>query len=85
MHDVEIPKARPAGDTDAYSLEEELQMLAILPEPTATVVATAAFTGARKCHEEPGNNVCNYCATRETRKYANYVGVFRQAVSKSRR
>jgi hypothetical protein len=23
-------------------------MLAILPEPTATVVATAAFTGARK-------------------------------------
>ena len=48
MHDVEIPKARPAGDTHAYSLEEELQMLAILPEPAATVVATAAFTGARK-------------------------------------
>jgi len=48
MHDVEIPKARPAGDTYAYSLEEETQMLAILPEPTATVVATAAFTGARK-------------------------------------
>jgi len=48
MHDVEIPKARPAGDTYAYSLEEEAQMLTILPEPTATVVATAAFTGARK-------------------------------------
>jgi integrase len=48
MHDVEIPKARPAGETYAYSLEEEAQMLAILPEPTATVVATAAFTGARK-------------------------------------
>jgi predicted DNA-binding WGR domain protein len=28
--------------------EPEAQMLAILPEPTATVVATAAFTGARK-------------------------------------
>ena len=48
MHDVEIPKARPAGETFAYSLEEEAQMLAILPEPAATVVATAAFTGARK-------------------------------------
>lgn len=48
MHDVEIPKARPAGETYAYSLEEEAHMLAILPEPTATVVATAAFTGARK-------------------------------------
>jgi integrase len=48
MHDVEIPKARPAGETYAYLLEEEAQMLAILPEPTATVVATAAFTGARK-------------------------------------
>ena len=33
MHDVEIPKARPAGETRAYSLEEEAQMLAILPEP----------------------------------------------------
>ena len=48
MHDVEIPKARPAGETYAYTLEEETQMLAILPEPAATVVATAAFTGARK-------------------------------------
>jgi integrase len=48
IHDVEIPRARPAGDTYAYSLEEELHMLAILPEPAATVVAVAAFTGARK-------------------------------------
>jgi len=48
IHDVEIPRARPAGDTYAYSLEEELQMLATLPEPAATVVAVAAFTGARK-------------------------------------
>jgi hypothetical protein len=29
-------------------LEEELKMLAVLPEPAATVVATASFTGARK-------------------------------------
>jgi integrase len=48
MHDVEIPKARPAGETYAYSLEQEMRMLAILPEPAATVVATAVFTGARK-------------------------------------
>jgi integrase len=48
IHDVEIPRARPAGETYAYSLEEETQMLSILPEPAATVVATAAFTGARK-------------------------------------
>jgi integrase len=48
MRDVEIPKARPAGETHAYSLEEEVRMLAILPEPAATIVAVAAFTGARK-------------------------------------
>jgi integrase len=48
MHDVEIPKGRPAGETYAYSLEEEALMLTVLPEPAATVVATAAFTGARK-------------------------------------
>jgi integrase len=48
IHDVEIPKARPAGETQAYSLEEEVRMLGILPEPAATAVAVAAFTGARK-------------------------------------
>lgn len=48
IHDVEIPKGRPAGETYAYSLEEEALMLTLLPEPAATVVATAAFTGARK-------------------------------------
>jgi integrase len=48
IRDVEIPNARPAIETYAYSLEEEAQMLAILPEPAATVVAAAAFTGARK-------------------------------------
>jgi integrase len=48
MHDVELPKARPGGETYAYTLEEEVQMLAMLPEPAATVIAVAAFTGARK-------------------------------------
>jgi len=27
-------------------------------------------------HEEPGNDVCNYCATREARQYTNHVEVF---------
>ena len=48
MREVEIPRARPSGDTHAYSLEEEVRMLAILPEPVATIIAVAAFTGARK-------------------------------------
>jgi integrase len=48
MRDVLIPKARTAGDTHAYLLEEIWQMLNILPEPAATIVAAAAFTGARK-------------------------------------
>jgi len=48
MRDVVLPKARPAGETYAYSLEEIMQMLNILPEPAATVVATAAFTGVRE-------------------------------------
>lgn len=48
MRDVVLPKARPGAETYAYSLEEIMQMLLVLPEPAATVVATAAFTGARR-------------------------------------
>ena len=48
MPDVVLPKAKPAGDTFAYSLEEIRQMLNVLTEPAATVVATAAFTGVRE-------------------------------------
>ena len=48
MRDVLIPNARTAGDTHAYLLEEIWQMLNILPEPAATIVAAAAFTGVRK-------------------------------------
>lgn len=46
-----IPRERrPAylDDTFAYSLEEITQVLTVLPEPAATVVATAAFLGVRK-------------------------------------
>jgi integrase len=48
MRDVVLPKGKPPGETHAYSLEEITQMLNVLPEPAATIVAAAAFTGARK-------------------------------------
>jgi integrase len=47
MQGVSIPKARAAGETYAYSLEQIKKMLAALPKPAATVVATAAFAGLR--------------------------------------
>jgi integrase len=43
-----IPPSRPSEGTYAYSLEEIAQILAVLPEPAATVFAVAAFTGARR-------------------------------------
>jgi integrase len=48
LEQTSIPKARTCGDTYAYSLDEIDAMLATLPELAATVVATAAFTGARR-------------------------------------
>ena len=48
MRDAAVPSGAPAGETYAYSLEETLTMLQILPEPATTAVATAAFTGVRK-------------------------------------
>jgi len=48
MRDVVLPQARPAGETYAYSLEEITKMLDVLPEPAATIVVAAAFTGARR-------------------------------------
>ena len=48
MRDVVLPKGKPSGETHAYSLEEIMQMLDVLPEPAATIVAVAAFTGVRK-------------------------------------
>ena len=48
MRDVVLPKGKPAGETHAYSLEEIARMLNVLPEPAATIIAVAAFTGVRK-------------------------------------
>ena len=48
IQDVSIPKAREPEETYAYSLEEVRRMLHVLAEPAATLVAAAAFTGARR-------------------------------------
>lgn len=48
MRDVVLPKGKPIGETHAYSLDEITLMLKLLPEPAATIVAVAAFTGVRK-------------------------------------
>ena len=43
-----VPPAPDGADTYAYSLEEISAMLSVLPEPSRTMVATAAFTGLRR-------------------------------------
>ena len=42
------PNAKEPQQTHAYSLDEIRTMLAVLPEPAATIFATAAFTGLRR-------------------------------------
>ena len=48
VRDAVLPKCKETEDTHAYSLEDVLTMIRILPEPASTVVAMAAFTGLRK-------------------------------------
>jgi integrase len=43
-----VPQGADSTETYAYSLEEIRAMLAVLPEPARTMVATAAFTGLRR-------------------------------------
>jgi len=45
---ISIPDARRASETYAYSLSAVLAMINAVPEPTATVLAVAAFTGCRR-------------------------------------
>ena len=42
------PNAKEPQQTYAYSLDEIRAILAVLPEPAATIFATAAFTGLRR-------------------------------------
>ena len=52
---------------------------------TMNIYVKTVRAGRSECDEVSGNDVCNYCATREARKYANYVEVILVEVSKSRR
>jgi integrase len=48
VRETSLPTVRQAEDTHAYSLEEVLTMMDAVPEPAATLIAAAAFTGARR-------------------------------------
>ena len=48
VRDASLPRARAAEETHAYSLEEIQTMIAAVPEPASTMLATAAFTGVRR-------------------------------------
>lgn len=46
---IRIPKrCKPVAETEAYSPAETAAMIAFLPEPTASIVAVAAYAGLRK-------------------------------------
>ena len=47
IRDVEIPRGLPKKPRPAYTLDEISAMLAVLPEPSRTVVLVAAMTGLR--------------------------------------
>jgi integrase len=48
VRDATVPPAPDGAETYAYSIAEITAMLAVLPEPARTMVATAAFTGLRR-------------------------------------
>ena len=48
VRDAVLPKCKESEDTYAYSLEDELTMIRILPEPASTAISVAAFTGLRE-------------------------------------
>lgn len=47
IRDVVVPKGKPVANVPAYTVEEILAMLAVLPEPARTVILLAALTGLR--------------------------------------
>jgi integrase len=48
MREVEVPTAPESAETVAYSLDQVLRMLNVLPEPARTAVGVAAFAGLRR-------------------------------------
>lgn len=49
VRDAEIPRGKPKSKRPAYTLDEVTGMLEVLPEPSRTIVFTAALTGLRLC------------------------------------
>jgi hypothetical protein len=48
VRETSLPQARCSEDIYAYSLQGILVMIETVPEPASSVIATAAFTGARR-------------------------------------
>jgi len=48
VRDTSLPRAPEASETLAYDLDTELTMLQLVPEPSRTVLAVAAFAGLRR-------------------------------------
>jgi integrase len=48
VRETSLPRVRQQADTHAYSLEDVMTMLDAVPEPASTLIAAAAFTGARR-------------------------------------
>jgi len=48
VRDAVLPRCKESKETCAYTLEDELTMIRILPEPAATIVALDSWTGLRK-------------------------------------
>jgi hypothetical protein len=48
IREASVPRAREGNETYAYSLNEELTMIRVLPEPARTMVALASFGGLRR-------------------------------------
>jgi hypothetical protein len=60
VRETSLPQVRPADKTHAYSLEEVLTMIDAVPEPASTLIAGAAFTGARRGESEHGRATHQY-------------------------
>ncbi len=50
--ETSLPRAPEAAETFAYDLDAVLKMLRLIPEPSRTVIAVAAFTGLRRSEVE---------------------------------
>ena len=48
IRETDLPRAPEGDDTYAYDLETVLAMLRLVPEPSRTAIAIAAFTGLRR-------------------------------------